>query len=114
MGVLRTLFYADISNCGRGSVCEMAAELVMKDQFYIARKKDKCFFTENLMANCRLQLYYTQTHACTYARIYSMYVYIYIHKIYTHKPFSFSSVPESSFVGIPILDILFVNRGPGD
>lgn len=69
------------------------------------------------MSDCRLQLHYSQMHTCTYTNrlIYSMYVYVYVClEIHTRKCISFSSVPESSFVGILILDILFVNRGPGD
>lgn len=93
----------------------LCAELVTKNQFCISRNKEKCLFKENVTANCRLQLYYTQMHACTYTcrGIYSVYVCIYV-KIQTHEHISFSSVPESSFTGIPILGILFVNRGPGD
>lgn len=66
------------------------------------------------MSDCRLQLHYSQMHTCTYTNrlIYSMYVYM---SRNTHsQTYFFSSVPESSFVGILILDILFVNRGPGD
>lgn len=44
----------------------------------------------------------------------NMYACIHIKKKNTQKRISFSSVPESSFVGILFLDILFVNRGPGD
>lgn len=48
-----------------------------------------------------------------------VYLYMYVCRqvcMYMHiyAPISFSSVPESSFLGILILDILFVNRGPGD
>lgn len=62
------------------------------------------------MVNCRQQHRHVHAHIDV---VYIVCIYIYI-KIHTYKPISFSSVPESSFVGILILDILFVNRGPGD